>query len=166
MSHQNPPPHPPDDTTPDAPKNRARWQQFLGDLKNEIIFWIFVGAVLFFVFEDRTAKSVVWTAFFACAALAWSGVARYRRARKPERRQSDKPKEAEAPVERETRTIKALKSDLTLYVLPWFVVGAVLLFVFVDLTAEIAVSMAFFACAALAWSGVARYRRARKPSAH
>ena len=47
--------------------------------------------------------------------------------------------------------------------LPWFVVGAVLLFVFVDLTAEIAVSMAFFACAALAWSGVARYRRARKP---
>ncbi len=94
-------------------------------------------------------------AIVACPALAWSGVARNRRARKAEsarsaaeRGQSDKPKEAEAgggaPAEWETRALRALKSDLAPYVLPWLVVGAVLLFLLGDVTADIAVPMALF----------------------
>ena len=94
-------------------------------------------------------------AIVACPALAWSGVARNRRARKAEsarsaaeRGQSDKPKKAEAgggaPAEWETRALRALKSDLAPYVLPWLVVGAVLLFLLGDVTADIAVPMALF----------------------
>ena len=126
----------------------------MDDLKSELIIWIVV-AVLLFVFGGLTAESVLWMAIVACPGLAWSGVARYRRVRKAEsarsvaeRGQSDKPKEAEAggdaSAQRETRVLRALKSDLALYVLPWLAVGAVLLFLLGDVTADIAVSMSFF----------------------
>ena len=193
MVLENPPPHPhrmggqPPTTTRTSRINQVSGQRgepqargrrskskarLFNDLKYELGYWTVVGAVLLFVFGGVTVGRVVLLVAGCFIVLAWLGVALYRRARKPEsarsaaeRRQSDKPKGAEAagdaPAKREARALRILKSDLTLYVLGWFVAGAGWI-----LTRGVTVGRVVLLVAGcfvvLGWLGVARYWRARK----